>query len=145
MSHKYSGGFAHIHTHADHDSIDNHTCHCFVCKGVTGQATTQRVFFKYGYGAVDNEAGLKRQPFYANNPDGPLDLCTYGDCGAPILVDDKHNRIRAIVPSLMGYGDKIAPAPYHAFYDPVSGAPKPSDGRPIYKALRPDFEWPTPS
>lgn len=36
MSKQYSGGCAHVHTHADHEPIDNHTCHCSVCKGVTG-------------------------------------------------------------------------------------------------------------
>ena len=145
MPHKYSGGCAHIHTHADHDPIDNHTCHCSVCKGVTGQDTTHVVFFKHGDVAVDNEAGLKRQPFNANNPEGPLELCTCADCGAPIMLDDKQHRIRVIVPNLMGYGDQIGPAPYHAFYDPASGVPKPSDGRPVHEALRPDFEWPAPS
>jgi len=107
MSHKYSGGCAHIQTHADHEPIDNHTCHCSVCKGVTGQDTTHVVFFRHGDVAVDNEAGLNRQPFNANNPDGPLELCTCADCGAPIMLDDKQSRIRVIVPNLMGYDDQI--------------------------------------
>jgi hypothetical protein len=145
MSHTYSGGCAHIHTHADNEPVDNHTCHCSVCKAVTGQDTTHVVFFKHGDVVVDNEAGLKRQPFNAKNPDGPLELCTCAECGAPIMLDDKQDRIRVIVPNLMGYGDQIEPAPYHAFYDPASGAPKPNDGRPVHEALRPDFVWPEPS
>ena len=145
MSHTYSGGCAHIHTHADSDPIDNHTCHCSVCKSVTGQDTTHVVFFRHGDLAVDNADGLNRQPFNANNPDGPLELCTCAECGAPIMLDDKQDRIRVIVPNLMGYGDQIPPASYHAFYDPASGAPKPSDGRPVHEALRPDFAWPAPS
>ena len=28
------------------------------------------------------------------------------------------------------------------FYDPASGAPAPTDGRPIHEGLRPDFVWP---
>jgi hypothetical protein len=112
---------------------------------VTGQDTTHVVFFRHGDVVVDNEAGLKRQPFNAKNPDGPLELCTCGECGAPIMLDDKQSRIRVIVPNLMGYGDQIAPAPYHAFYDPASGVPRPDDGRPVHEGLRPDFVWPAPS
>ena len=33
-------------------------------------------------------------------------------------------------------------ATYHAFYDPATGVPEPSDGRPVYAGLRPDFVWP---
>jgi hypothetical protein len=47
MAHKYAGGCDHVKTHSDRDPIDNHTCHCSVCKGVTGQATTHVVFFNY--------------------------------------------------------------------------------------------------
>jgi hypothetical protein len=91
---------------------------------------------------VDNMAGLKRQPFNANNPDGPLELCTCAKCGAPIMLDDKMGRIRAIVPNLMGFDAASLPATYHAFFDPSAGAPKPNDGRPVHAALRPDFVWP---
>ncbi|HMB76786.1 MAG TPA: hypothetical protein VKN76_10325, partial [Kiloniellaceae bacterium] len=75
MSHKYSGGCDHVHTDADNDPIDSHTCHCSVCKRVTGQDTTHVVFFKHGDLAVDNPGGLSRQPFNDQNPDGPLELC----------------------------------------------------------------------
>jgi hypothetical protein len=61
------------------------------------------------------------------------------------MLDDKQNRIRAIVPNLMGFESKSMPAAYHAFYDPATGVPKPSDGRPVYEGLRPDFVWPQPS
>ena len=73
MSHKYTGGCDHIHTHSDNEPIDNHVCHCSVCKSVTGQETTHVVFFDHRDLKVDNEDGLKRQPFNAQNPDGPLE------------------------------------------------------------------------
>ena len=142
MSNKYAGGCDHIHTHSNNDPIDIHTCHCSVCKGVTGQDTTHVVFFNHGDLEVDNLDGLKRQPFNAKNPDGPLELCTCSDCGTPIMLDDKEGRIRVIVPNLMGYDSEGLPATYHAFYDESAGAPAPDDGRPVYEGLRPDFVWP---
>ena len=142
MAHKYAGGCDHIHTHSDNDPIDNHICHCSVCKGVTGQDSTHVVFFNHGDMAVDNAGGLKRQPFNGQNPDGPLDLCTCATCGTPIMLDDKEKRIRVIVPNLMGYDPASLPATYHAFYDPASGAPAPDDGRPVHEGLRPDFVLP---
>jgi hypothetical protein len=146
MASDYSGGCDHIHTHADHDPIDNHTCHCSVCKSVTGQKTTHVAFFDYDDVKVDHEDRLKRQPFNAKNPDGPLELCTCAECGAPIMLDDKMHRIRVIVPNVMGYDDASFPAAtYHAFYDPATGEAKPSDGRPVYEGLRPDFKWPDAS
>ncbi|MBM3485912.1 MAG: hypothetical protein FJX67_04675 [Alphaproteobacteria bacterium] len=145
MAHKYAGGCEHVHTHSDRDPIDNHTCHCSVCKRVTGQATTHVVFFKYGDLAIDNPAGLKRQPFNDQNPNGPLELCTCAKCGKPIMLDDKVKRIRVIVPNLMGYDAKGLPATYHAFFDPAAGAAAPKDGRPVHPGLRPDFVWPTPA
>jgi len=142
MSNKYAGGCEHVHTHSDEDPIDNHTCHCSVCKSVTGQDTTHVVFFNYGDLAVDKPEHLNRQPFNSNNPDGPLELCTCATCGTPIMLDDKEKRIRAIVPNLMGFDAAKLPATYHAFYDPAAGAPKPEDGRPVYSGLRPEFAWP---
>jgi hypothetical protein len=142
MAHKYSGGCDHVHTHADSGPIDNHVCHCSVCKRVTGQDTTHVVFFKHGDLKVDNMAGLKRQPFNDQNPKGPLELCLCKTCGKPIMLDDKQKRIRVIVPNLMGYDEKKLPATYHAFFDPAKGAKKPSDGRPVHEGLRPDFVWP---
>ena len=142
MSHKYAGGCAHIHTHSDSDPIDNHTCHCSVCKRVTGQASTHVVFFNHKDLKIDNAAGLKRQPFNDQNPTGPLELCTCATCGTPIMLDDKQKRIRVIVPNLMGYDAAPLPATYHAFFDAAQGAPAPSDGRPVYSGLRPEFVWP---
>lgn len=142
MSHSYIGGCEHIHTHSDNDPIDNHTCHCSVCKSVTGQDSTHVAFFNHSDMAVDNLDGLNRQPFNAQNPDGPLELCTCSTCGAPIMLDDKEGRIRAIVPNLMGFDPDGMPATYHAFFDPNAGAPRPDDGRPVYDGLRPDFAWP---
>ena len=145
MKQMLSGGCDHVHTHSHNDPIDNHTCHCSVCKSVTGQDTTHVCFFNYDDIHVENMQGLKRQPFNAKNPDGPLELCTCAACGAPIMLDDKQKRIRAIVPNLMGYDAAKLPATYHAFYDPSAGAPKPKDGRPVYEGLRPDFVWPASS
>ncbi|MFK7964448.1 MAG: GFA family protein [Burkholderiaceae bacterium] len=142
MTHKHAGGCEHIHTHSDSDPIDNHTCHCSVCKSVTGQASTHVAFFEHAALQVENETTLKRQPFNVNNPDGPLELCTCPTCGTPIMLDDRQRRIRAIVPNLMGFDPAKMPATYHAFFDPSSGEEKPSDGRPVHEALRPDFVWP---
>lgn len=145
MSHKHSGGCEHVHTRSDDDPIDNHTCHCSVCKRVTGQATTHVAFFNHADLTVEGAEGLKRQPFNDQNPDGPLELCTCAKCGTPIMLDDKLRRIRVIVPNLMGHDAAAMPATYHAFYDPASGVPKPDDGRPVYPGLRPDFVWPEPA
>ena len=142
MSHKYAGGCEHIHTHSDQDPIDNHTCHCSVCKSVTGQDATHVVFFKRNDMKVDNTRALKRQPFNSKNPDGPLELCLCSTCGTPIMLDDKLGRIRAIVPNLMGFDAASMPATYHAFYDASAGGRAPDDGQPVYDALRPDFVWP---
>jgi hypothetical protein len=140
----YDGGCAHVHLHSDAEPIDNHVCHCNVCKSVTGQQTTHVVFFRHGDLKVDHPEKLKKQPFNANNPDGPLELCVCTECGTPIMLDDKQGRIRAIVPNLMGFAT-IGDASYHAFYDDTKGYPKPSDGRPVFEGLRPDFAWPAPS
>ena len=145
MDHKYVGGCDHVHTHADKDPVDNHTCHCSVCKRVTGQDTTHVVFFRHGDLVVDKEKKLKRQPFNDQNPDGPLELCVCADCGTPVMLDDKQRRIRAVVPNLMGFDAKNLPATYHAFYDPDTGVPRPKDGRPVYEGLRPEFAWPAPA
>lgn len=145
MTHKHAGGCEHIHTHADNDPIDNHTCHCSVCKSVTGQDSTHVAFFKHSALTVENEGTLKRQPFNVNNPDGPLELCTCPTCGTPIMLDDKESRIRAVVPNLMGFDANKMPATYHAFFDGSGGAQKPADGRPVHEALRPDFVWPQPN
>ena len=138
---KYSGGCEHIHTSSDREPIDNHTCHCSVCKRVTGQPTTHVVFFNHADLAVDNPGQLKRQPFNSQNPNGPLELCTCGKCGKPIMLDDKLKRIRVIVPNLMGYAEKGLAPTYHAFYDPATGVPKPT-GMPVYAGLRHEFVWP---
>ena len=109
---------------------------------MTGQQTTHVVFFKHGDLQVTNEGNLNRQPFNADNPNGPLELCTSKDCGAPIMLDDKEKRIRAIVPNLMGMESDAMPADYHAFYADIEGYARPSDGRPVYAGLRPEFVWP---
>lgn len=145
MSHKHAGGCAHHRTHSDADPIDNHTCHCSVCKRVTGQPTTHVVFFKHGDLVVDDAQTLKRAPFNDQNPNGPLELCVCATCGTPIMLDDKQRRIRVIVPNLMGYDAAKLPATYHAFFDPATGVPRPADGRPVYGGLRPEFVWPQSS
>ena len=143
MSEKHAGGGDHVHTHSNNDPIDIHTCHCSVCKRVSGQDSTHVVFFNHGDLEVDHLDGLSRQPFNDQNPDGPLELCTCATCGSPIMLDDKERRIRVIVPNLMGYDPERLPASYHAFFDPAVGADAPDDGRPVYEGLRPDFIWPT--
>ncbi len=145
MAHNYEGGCEHVRVHSDNEPLDSHTCHCSICKNVTGQLSTHVVFFKHGDLVVDNPDGLKRQPFNAQNPDGPLELCTCATCGSPIMLDDKQRRIRAIVPNLMGFDPAKMPPTYHAFFDPAAGNPKPNDGRPVYEGLQPDFVWPNPA
>ena len=60
MAHKHAGGCAHHQTYSDTEPIDNHTCHCSVCKSVTGQPTTHVVFFKHSDLAVAGASSLKR-------------------------------------------------------------------------------------
>ena len=143
MSDQMTGGCAHVHVTALHDPIDNHVCHCNVCKSVTGQQTTHVAFFNYADLAVDHPEKLARQPFNKENPNGPLELCTCTDCGAVILLDDKQHRIRVAVPNVMGYDEAAFPkATYHAFWDTSKGYAKPDDGRPVYEGLQPSFVWP---
>ena len=143
MAAKYAGGCAHVHVTSAAEPIDNHECHCNVCKSVTGQHTTHVAFFNYGDVKVDHPEKMKRQPFNANNPNGPLELCTCADCGAALMLDDKQHRIRVAVPNIMGYDDAHFPkATYHAFWDASKGYPAPKDGRPVYDGLQPSFHWP---
>ncbi|NOE28270.1 GFA family protein [Ruegeria sp. HKCCD6157] len=146
MTSPYSGGCEHVKIVATEEPIDNHECHCDVCKSVTGQHTTHVAFFNYTDLSADPEDKMNRQPFNANNPDGPLELCTCSECGAALMLDDKQKRIRVAVPNVMGYDDsKFPAATYHAFYDDSKGYPKPDDGRPVYEAFRPEFSWPSPA
>ena len=137
----YQGGCAHVHVTAS-NPIDNHECHCNVCKTVTGQHTTHVAFFNHADVKVDHPEKIKRVPFNKDNPNGPLEICLCTDCGAVLMLDDKQKRIRVIVPNLMGYDASKLPATYHAFFDPAKGAAAPSDGRPVHAALRPEFVWP---
>ena len=50
----YQGGCAHVHTRSTAEPIDNHVCHCNVCKAVTGQQTTHVAFFNWGDLKVDH-------------------------------------------------------------------------------------------
>jgi len=145
MPHKHAGGCDHIHTHSVNEPIDCHTCHCSVCKRVTGQDTTHVALFNYKDLEVDDEGSLNRQPFNEENPDGPLELCTCSSCGTPILLNDKQRRIRIIVPNLMGHDPASMPATYHAFFDPSAGAETPDDGRPVHEGLHPSFVMPDPA
>merc|ERR1719245_2576813 len=137
---KYEGGNEHVKTWSDADPIDNHTCHCAVCKKVTGQPSTHVAFFKYDDLKVEGE--LTRQPFNAENPDGPLELCCCKKTGFPIMLDDKVGRVRVVVPNIMGFSADFPATTYHAFFDPKAGSPRPNDGKVIQAALRPDFVWP---
>lgn len=143
MSHTYAGGCDHVHIHSDADPIDNHECHCNVCKAVTGQQTTHVAFFNHGDLQVDHPEKLKRSPFNADNPEGPLEICQCTECDGVIMLDDKESRIRVAVPNVMGYDVATFPtATYHAFWDESKGYAKPDDGRPVYEGLRPEFVWP---
>jgi hypothetical protein len=142
MSKEIRGGCAHHPSVSQHAPIDNHTCHCSVCKRVTGQPTTHVVFFRHGDLDVQGAGTLKRMPFNDQNPNGPLELCVCETCGTPVMLDDKQKRIRVVVPNLMNYDSAALPATYHAFYDPATGVPRPNDGTPVYEGLRPDFVWP---
>ena len=68
-----------------------------------------------------------------------------GGCEHHSTYSEKQSRIRVVVPNLMGYNEAQLPATYHAFYDPAAGVAQPSDGRPVFAGLRPDFLWPTGS
>lgn len=143
MTTHYAGGCQHVHVTASAEPIDNHECHCNVCKSVTGQQHTHVVFFNHGDIKVDHPEKIKRSPFNAQNPDGPLEICQCKDCDAVLMLDDKQGRIRVAVPNVMGYDDaKFLKATYHAFWDETKGYAKPHDGRPVYAGLQPSFTWP---
>ena len=143
MAAKYAGGCAHVHVTTNAEPIDNHECHCNVCKAVTGQHTTHVAFFNYTDLAVDHPEKIKRVPFNANNPGGPLEICLCTECNGVLMLDDKQKRVRVAVPNVMGFDAASFPAAtYHAFYDTTKGYDKPADGRPVYEGLRPDFVWP---
>lgn len=143
---KYNAGCAHVHVTIDAEPIDNHECHCNVCKSVTKQHSTHVAFFNYADVKVDHPEKIKRVPFNADNPNGPLEICLCSECNAVLMLDDKQKRIRVGVPNVMGYDDaKFPKATYHAFWDETKGYPKPADGRPVYAGLRPEFNWPQPA
>ena len=143
MAAKYAGGCQHVHVTSAAEPIDNHECHCNVCKSVTGQHTTHVAFFNYGDLKADHPEKMKRVPFNKDNPNGPLEICLCSDCGAVLMLDDKQKRIRVAVPNVMGYDDAHFPkATYHAFWDESKGYAKPNDGRPVYEGLRPEFAMP---
>jgi len=48
----------------------------------TCQQSTHVAFFNYSDLSADHPEKMKRQPFIADNPNGPLELCTCADCGA---------------------------------------------------------------
>jgi hypothetical protein len=100
------------------------------------------VFFKHGDLKASNEGAMKRVPFNANNPGGPLEICLCKECDGVLMLDDKQKRIRVAVPNVMKYNPAPGPATYHAFWDETKGYPKPNDGRPVYAGLRPEFVWP---
>merc|ERR1712039_1063253 len=110
---KFVGGSGYVKTWSFADPIDNHTCHCDVCKKVTGQPSTHVAFFKHDDLKVEGE--LTRQPFNPENPDGPLELCCCKETGLPIMLDDKVGRIRVVVPNIMGFSADFPDTTYHAF------------------------------
>ena len=102
MTAKYAGGCQHVHVTASAEPIDNHECHCNVCKSVTKQHTTHVAFFKYADLNVDHPEKIKRVPFNANNPNGPLEICVCSDCGAALrqagtqASRDTCNKVRSL-------------------------------------------------
>ena len=60
MTAKYSGGCAHVHVTSAAEPIDNHECHCNVCKSVTGQQHTLVAFFNHGDLKADHPEKMKR-------------------------------------------------------------------------------------
>ena len=143
MATTYAGGCAHVHVTATAEPIDNHECHCNVCKGVTKQQHTHVAFFNHGDISVDHPEKMNRVPFNKDNPNGPLEICVCADCGAALMLDDKQGRIRVAVPNVMGYDDtKFPKATYPAFGDTPKGYDKPHDGRPVFEGLQPSFVWP---
>ena len=111
MTTHYAGGCDHVRVTALAEPIDNHECHCNVCKSVTGQHMTHVVFFNYRDLTVDHPERIKRVPFDAQNPDGPVEICLCTDCNAVLMLDDKGRRIRVAVPNIMGYDDASFPRP----------------------------------
>ena len=139
---KYSGGCEHVHTTSDKDPIDNHTCHCSVCKRVTGQATTHVAFFNHGDLKVDNMAGLKRQPFNDQNREGParaLHVREVRQADHARRQAEAHSRHRA---ELDGSRENSERDLSRVLRREDGRVKKPSDGRPVHEGLRPDFVWP---
>ena len=86
MSQKYAGGCDHVHTHSNAEPIDIHTCHCSVCKRVTGQDSTHVVLFNHGDLDVENLDGLNRQPFNDQNTDAGPQLHGHRRTGPRVLI-----------------------------------------------------------
>ncbi|MCX7287623.1 MAG: hypothetical protein NTW20_08700 [Rhodobacterales bacterium] len=97
MTTHYAGGCEHVHVTASAEPIDNHECHCNVCKSVTGQQHTHVAFFNHADIQVDHPELIKRSPFNAQNPNGPLEICQCTKCDAVLMLDDKQGRIRVAV------------------------------------------------
>ena len=66
MAAKYAGGCAHVHVTSAAEPIDNHECHCNVCKAVTGQHSTPRRLFQLwrpqGRSSGKDETGALQRP-----------------------------------------------------------------------------------
>src|SRR5690606_7478808 len=139
---RYNAGCEPVHVTIDAEPIDNHECHCNVCKTVTGQHTTHDVLFNHADVKVDHPEKIKRLPLNKDNPNSPLEICLCTECNAVLMLDDKQKRIRVGVPNIMGYGPGFPKATYHAFWDESKGYAKPDDGLPVHAGLRPDFTWP---
>jgi hypothetical protein len=146
MTTHYAGGCQHVHVTATAEPIDNHECHCNVCKSVTGQQTTHVAFFNHGDIQVDHPEKIKRVPF--NKP--RTRTARWKSASASRLrrgadAGRQAGRIRVAVPNIMGYDDaKFPKATYHAFWDETKGYPAPTDGRPGLRRLQPSFVWPQP-
>lgn len=95
---------------------------------------------------MDHPENVKRVPFDAQNPNGPLEICLCTDCGAVLMLDDRQKRIRVAVPNIMGHDDALFPkATCHVFRDGTKGYARPCDRRPVHDSLQPSFHWPAPA
>jgi len=74
MAAKYTGGCEHVKASSSAEPIDNHTCHCSVCKRVTGQPTTHVAFFNHG------DLAVRRAFFELKYSMLPLCKFTYQQC-----------------------------------------------------------------
>ena len=72
MTTHYAGGCAHVRVTASAEPIDNHECHCNVCKGVTGQQHTHVAFFNHKDIQVDHPEKINKRLVEYRTQTAPL-------------------------------------------------------------------------